>query len=273
MMHRIVVFASMTLFGVSMGGYAPRVAPQLPKDWCAEMEGSKTMSTGECMCRYKCEGKQCQSGQGMIWYAYKDCPTGCKCLPRSPQSAEGTPFFHQEQATEEVPQCSEEKPSCGDDSKTESGGDDSILEAPPVPSKSSASSRSSASAASSAYDDLEEDNYGEDEDYARDDDAHQYGGEPEEVEEPVSAAEAVMDWLDENYRLLFGGAAVLLLSCVLIPTLAVVGLGGGKKGGGEAAATAAAAAVVQKPAQPTAGSEASPAATSKPDRPSSSKTD
>ena len=58
----------------------------LPDGWCDKRYGSPTRTTGECICKYACEGFGCQSSQGFIWYAYSSCPQ-CKCTEKGTNDA------------------------------------------------------------------------------------------------------------------------------------------------------------------------------------------
>ena len=172
------------------------------------------------MCRYKCEGSRCQSGQGMVWYAYKDCPSGCLCLPREATAAKATaaestsnhPFGRAED-TDDYELCSEDKPSCGD----ESGNADEA----PVDQEQKKIAKSQEVKASPKY--------------SQDDDYNDIGDEyppsqPDEVvveeEEKLPFSEVAMEWLDDNYRFVFGGAVILFLFCTLLPTLIYLAVGG-----------------------------------------------
>ena len=66
-MVRFLVLAA--LLSAVLGGRAPDKSPEVPDDFCDKKWGTMTRSTGECMChpKAKCEGKNCESGQGMIW--------------------------------------------------------------------------------------------------------------------------------------------------------------------------------------------------------------
>lgn len=198
-------------------GYAPSKAPDLPKEWCSEKEGVVTVSTGECMCRYKCEGKTCQSGQGMIWYSYNDCPTGCKCLPRQEQKVVAPEEHHSFSTSQgtKVTQCSEDKPACGDDDSFDK----------PAISGKAANTASMHDKPTGRKSVPEE--YGNEYNYDVDEsgDWSQPTQNDGESEEPTSALEAVMEWLDEYHRHLFGGIVVLMLLCLLLPSLIFVGLG------------------------------------------------
>lgn len=66
---------------------APSTPPELPEGWCDPQWGTPTRTTGECMCRSRCEGSGCESAQGFIWYAYARCPT-CKCVAPKPPGEE-----------------------------------------------------------------------------------------------------------------------------------------------------------------------------------------
>ena len=47
---------------------------------CHPKYASQTKSTNECVCLSRnCEGPQCQSSQGFVWYNYIKCPS-CKCI-------------------------------------------------------------------------------------------------------------------------------------------------------------------------------------------------
>jgi hypothetical protein len=221
---------------------APDKSPALPKEWCNEREGTLTATTGECMCRYTCEGKGCQQGnnktnyfyhihtsrpsrnmsfcfalfcvgQGMVWYSYRDCPSGCRCLPKKvvPLEVKEKPLFAS--SSEEV-LCSESKPDdCGGENK-----ETAETASPPQPVSPRAVStepeKEQQHGGMTERDDDEYDDYQEDSEPSR---------EPEVVEEAVSQFDEFLDWLDENYRLIFGGFIILLLCCTMLPTLAMLG--------------------------------------------------
>lgn len=188
------------------------------------------MSTGECMCRYKCEGKKCQSGQGMIWYSYKDCPHGCKCLPPAAVTPPLEKFIPAQ--SKDASLCSEDKPACGDeDSNT------AATQAASPKSKISHSHRSEPAGAGRNAHDSEDSppSFSHDEDEEDIDRADEEGHEDwhsqsSDVEPPTSLMESLLEWLDENARLVFGGAVVVFLTCTLLPTLLVVGFSGSGQG-------------------------------------------
>lgn len=71
-------------------GMAPSTPPEFPEGWCDPQWGTPTRTTGECMCRSRCEGSGCESAQGFVWYAYAQCPT-CKCVAPKPLGEEEPP--------------------------------------------------------------------------------------------------------------------------------------------------------------------------------------
>lgn len=81
-MISILFFSIIALFFVTntvSAFRAPEEAPDLPEGWCNLAFGSPTRTTGECICKFECEGKGCKRDQGYIWYAYESCPT-CQCV-------------------------------------------------------------------------------------------------------------------------------------------------------------------------------------------------
>jgi len=182
------------------------------------------------MCRYQCEGARCQSGQGMIWYAYKDCPTGCRCLPRvaAPETSKSeasavSSFSTSSLQPSESAQCSEpadngQEPVCDSEVK--------LPNAPLSPNTKAKSPSKPLSARDQHPPKASEE--------TADDDILEHGEvyvEPvPELEDAVSTVETLMDWIDDNGRFLFGGAVVLFLTCTILPTLIYVATGAG--GGG-----------------------------------------
>jgi hypothetical protein len=63
-----------------LGSRAPDNAPELPEGWCDTKYGTPTRSTGECICKFDCEGSRCRKEHGLSWYDYQTCPS-CKCIP------------------------------------------------------------------------------------------------------------------------------------------------------------------------------------------------
>lgn len=59
-----------SVVSVAFAGRAPDKSPEIPDGFCEKPWGTMTRSTGECMCHPKatCEGRNCESGQGMIWW-------------------------------------------------------------------------------------------------------------------------------------------------------------------------------------------------------------
>lgn len=182
------------------------------------------------MCRYQCEGARCQSGQGMIWYAYKDCPTGCRCLPR----VAAAETLKSERTSESVFSSSNPQPlepaQCSEPAdESQDSGCESEVKLPNAPLSQNTQAKSPPKPLSARDQHppkaLEE---------AADDDMLEHGEvyvEPvPEPEDAVSTAEALMDWIDDNGRFLFGGAVVLFLTCTILPTLVYVATGAG--GGG-----------------------------------------
>jgi hypothetical protein len=51
-----------------------------PEGWCDTKYGTPTRSTGECICKFNCEGSRCRKEHGLSWYDYQSCPS-CKCVP------------------------------------------------------------------------------------------------------------------------------------------------------------------------------------------------
>ena len=41
--------------------------------------------------------------------------------------------------------------------------------------------------------------------------------EPEEIEPELSPVEALLEWVDENGRLVFGGVVLVLMTCFVLP--------------------------------------------------------
>eukprot|EP01041_Mallomonas_annulata_P009127 gene9127-18907_t len=74
-------FLVWTSLVVIFGSRAPEIPPDLPEGWCDLKYGTPTRSTGECICKYECDGRGCQRSQGFIFYAYNSCPT-CKCISK-----------------------------------------------------------------------------------------------------------------------------------------------------------------------------------------------
>lgn len=189
----------------------------------------------------------------MIWYAYKDCPTGCRCSPRvaapeTPKLKEA-PKDRSASSPSEPAQCSEptdkgEQPGCGDENAFPAKPQPrATLAKPPAPR----ASLERPAASREAWEEADLFEHGE-----------VYVEPLPEPEEVASAAEAWMDWLDENGRLLFGGAVVLFLACTLLPSLVFLATGGGG-GSPEDARDAAAAKAnaakekVEAEAKPKAG--------------------
>mmetsp|Transcript_2469 Transcript_2469/g.3952 ORF Transcript_2469/g.3952 Transcript_2469/m.3952 type:complete len:192 (-) Transcript_2469:131-706(-) len=86
---RLIIIASLAAEVIS--GRAPNEdkAASYPTGWCDLKFGTPTKTTGECMCRYRCEGSRCESAQGFIWYSYERCPH-CKCVEPLPHSEKDT---------------------------------------------------------------------------------------------------------------------------------------------------------------------------------------
>lgn len=256
--------------GTGKAGYAPKESPELPESWyvraspsistpghtalphapslvvlysgwgvhrCSETHGTVTRSTAECMCRERCEGPKCRSGQGMVWYSFKECPEGCKCVPHvraqreeSPQQGQSHDVFGVEGPVHEG--CAPEKP-CADASEADAPSD-------PTANAKSVQSQQQSHASGGGSDGGREptqqmEEYGADDDGMYDDEYETPAdarGEEEEDEE-VSTVEALLDFVDENGRAIFGIAIVLMLSCVCAPLLMLV-----PRGGADAAATA-----------------------------------
>jgi hypothetical protein len=234
------------LLGRGLAGYAPATGPKLPEGWCGEKEGTLTRSTGECMCRYGCEGPGCHSGQGMIWYAYKDCKTGCRCSPRpgtpaaeapSTSSQQGAPGFA---ATEEdAVQCSEDVP-CDDVNDGDGDGTEGEEEQPYVDVdqkkkiaeekwKAEVAARAAAAAEGGGSADDDDDD-GDGDDWSEDDSSEYArggvgggGGGEEGEEDALGAIEGALEWADENWRIIFGLTVIIVLSCVLFPSLLAFG--------------------------------------------------
>jgi hypothetical protein len=195
----------------------------------------------------------------MVWYAYKDCKDGCRCAPRPGSTTETAP-----PATKEVPgfaveeedavQCSEAKP-CDDDDDNDNDADGAGGNIDLEQKKAAADRKWKADVAARAAAAK-----GDSDAYGGDDWSDEYGHEEpppsdqEEEEPPLSFADAMMDWADENWRLVFGGIVVLVLSCILLPSLLAVGLGA--KG---PAASSPAAAASTSPAAAAASAESSDA--------------
>lgn len=76
------IFLLVTLFSFTQASRAPDTAPDYPVGWCNLEFGSPTRTTGECICKFECEGKGCKRDQGYIWYAYESCPS-CQCVARA----------------------------------------------------------------------------------------------------------------------------------------------------------------------------------------------
>lgn len=228
-------------FDVVFAGYAPSEGPKLPAGWCAEKEGTLTRSTGECMCRYGCEGRGCQSGQGMIWYAFKECKSGCRCTPKpgsSVREAEGgdgpardsvASSFGAGDDEEDPVQCSEKKPCDSDGAADGDGGpagdeeDESEETQAYVDAKQKRvdadvkwKAEVEARKAKLAQEDEEDEE-------ALDGQYHEgYNGEEDNSEEELAFSEAAMEWMDDNWRMVFGITVILLLSCTLLPSLFLV---------------------------------------------------
>lgn len=73
------------LLNVAFASYAPKDAPNYPSGWCNTRYGTATRTTGECVCKYDCNGIGCQRSQGVVWYDYAKCPN-CECVPKDPGS-------------------------------------------------------------------------------------------------------------------------------------------------------------------------------------------
>jgi hypothetical protein len=189
----------------------------------------------------------------MIWYAYKDCPSGCRCLPRVATSAttfesgaslESFTSSSDSQATEPA-QCSEPT------DKSQEPGCDSEQALPNVPLSRSTQEKAPPKPFSPRKEhprNLIEESLVEE--------MLEHGEvyvEPlPEPEDALSTAEALMDWLDDNGRFLFGGAVVLFLTCTILPTLVYVatGAGGGSSQEGAKETAAMKAKVTKDAAQP-----------------------
>ena len=63
---------------------------------------------------------------------------------------------------------------------------------------------------------------GEDEEALEDQYYEGYNGEGDNSEEELAFSEAVLEWMDDNWRVVFGITVVLLLSCTLLPSLFLV---------------------------------------------------
>ena len=202
-------------------GYAPSTPPKLPKSFCSEREGTVTASTGECMCRYKCEGAKCQSGQGMVWYAVKDCPTGCKCAPHPSHAASSAPPPQESAFGVDEGLCTEEtKDDCGGGSEEESAekrAEKAAKELRDAKWKAAEEAKKRRGQVEAADDEYSDDEYS--------DEGH--AGNAPAPEEQVSLSEIAMDWLDDNARVIFGGVVVLVFACIILPTLVVMGGGSG----------------------------------------------
>uniref|UniRef100_A0A7S2WCQ1 Uncharacterized protein n=1 Tax=Rhizochromulina marina TaxID=1034831 RepID=A0A7S2WCQ1_9STRA len=94
----------------------------LPADWCREEQGTRTASTGECMCRESCEGANCETGQGLVWYSYKRCPSGCACVASPPSDGDSRDLGSVFGGDPAVESCQEDKP-CEDGEDEEAQGD------------------------------------------------------------------------------------------------------------------------------------------------------
>lgn len=173
----MAIFFIFLLPYLSGAGYAPEKGPTLPDGWCAE--GTITRSTGECMCSGACEGPQCRSGQGLIWYSYKDCPRDCKCVATS--NVGNVARAVDSTTGGALPQCAEDKDTPCDDE------DDTAADEETPKSWS--------------------DDDGEDDSQPT---------LPSE-EEDLSTAQLLMELIDENGRLIFGLVIILIVSCALAP--------------------------------------------------------
>eukprot|EP00620_Florenciella_sp_RCC1587_P019978 CAMPEP_0182580698 /NCGR_PEP_ID=MMETSP1324-20130603/47857_1 /TAXON_ID=236786 /ORGANISM="Florenciella sp., Strain RCC1587" /LENGTH=220 /DNA_ID=CAMNT_0024796969 /DNA_START=49 /DNA_END=708 /DNA_ORIENTATION=+ len=198
-----------------------------------------TRSTGECMCHPKatCEGRNCESGQGMIWYSFKNCPSGCKCVPKdapAEAAASAADPFAGGGGSEAVAQCEEDKP-CEDDAD---GAEAASKSTPPkedlrgrgssVKPKAKAKAKEASKESEDDYDE-----YGDDDEYLERV-MSEMSSEPAEPE--MSSTELFLDFLDENGRFIFGGVVVLFVFCCFLPIF-MMGVSGG--GGGDEAAPAA----------------------------------
>ena len=80
-LHLKVFFFIFFLFSIE-GSRAPDLSPDLPSGWCNLKYGTPTKSTGECICKEKCQGSGCHFEHGLHWYQYKACPT-CQCISKN----------------------------------------------------------------------------------------------------------------------------------------------------------------------------------------------
>ena len=83
------LFAVLTL-SACHAGTAPSddKSKHYPEGWCDTQYGTPTRTTGECMCKFECEGGGCERQQGFIWYSYAKCKT-CKCVAAKAAPAGG----------------------------------------------------------------------------------------------------------------------------------------------------------------------------------------
>jgi hypothetical protein len=178
----------------------------------------------------------------MIWYAYKDCPAGCRCSPLvaapETQKTNEAPNGRFSSSSSAPAQCSEPT----DEGKQPGCSDEKSLPAAPQPRATLTKPLAPIAPLkqSPAYREASEEELFEH--------GEVYAEPPAEPEDAVSAAEAWMDWLDDNGRLLFGGAVVVFLACTLLPSLVLVatGVGGGSPEDARDAAAANAAAAKAK---------------------------
>ena len=121
------LFLAALVVASASAGMAPEAdkAANYPAGWCDKRFGSPTRTTGECMCKYECEGSGCQRGQGFIWYAYATCKH-CKCVAKreeddAPSSSsseddygDDDPYGGEEYVPYEEPVVDDEEPSLGE---------------------------------------------------------------------------------------------------------------------------------------------------------------
>lgn len=73
------------LLNLVIADRAPDVqSPDVPemKLWCGDKKlGTPTRTTGECMCKYDCDGPGCTRSQGFKFFSWKDGLKGARCLP------------------------------------------------------------------------------------------------------------------------------------------------------------------------------------------------
>lgn len=72
------------LMTLVIGERAPHVLSTDVPDvalWCDKELGTPTRTTGECICKYDCDGPGCTRSQGFKFFGWKDGMRGAKCLP------------------------------------------------------------------------------------------------------------------------------------------------------------------------------------------------